>query len=119
MDDTDHLREAMYAMTEQITDLKAERNELRDQVESLKGIITTNGMRNQQLLAEVEALRYILSDGLRDAEWCDKRIHPYRGEPFQNWKLAIYLPVPLDAGWTPEQALDEAVKTAIAAKATK
>ena len=69
-------------------------------------------------LAKVEAQRDALLSLLRaelpHAEWRDKIIHPYRGESWQNWKISIWLPVPLSASdKSPQAALDRLVDAAI------
>lgn len=49
----------------------------------------------------------LLREALRDAEWRDKIIYPFKGEEFQNWKLTVYLPVSLsETDKSPEAALE-------------
>lgn len=45
---------------------------------------------------------------LEDAEWWDKVITPCDGEPYQHWRVEMWLPVPLSA-------TDKSVEAALAA----
>jgi hypothetical protein len=55
----------------------------------------------------------LLLEAVRHAEWQDKHIHPYSGETFQNWRVTVYLPVPLsEPDKSPEAALARAVNRA-------
>ena len=66
--------------------------------------------------AQRDALLGLLRAELPHAEWQDKIIHPYRGESWQNWKISIWLPVPVSASdRSPEAALTRAVDAAIKA----
>ena len=48
-----------------------------------------------------------LRSNIRYAEWQDKHINPYESESYQNWKLTLYLPVPLsEPDKSPEAALE-------------
>jgi hypothetical protein len=40
-------------------------------------------------------LETIIRRETSDPEWHDKAIHPFMGASFQNWKVSLYLPVPL------------------------
>ena len=66
---------------------------------------------NQRLKSQCDALLSILRESLRHAEWCDKHIHPFDGETFQNWQISIYLPVRLsETDKSPEAALNRLLK---------
>jgi hypothetical protein len=54
----------------------------------------------------MSAAEQLLRDALRDAAWQDKRIYPVGGEPFQSWKVEVYLHIPADSGMGPEEALN-------------
>ena len=72
--------------------------------------------RIENLEAQRDALLGLLRAELPHAEWQDKIIHPYRGESWQNWKISIWLPVPVSASdRSPEAALTRAVDAAIKA----
>lgn len=59
----------------------------------------------------LEHLKAQLMGELRDAEWCEKVIHPFRGDRYQNWCVSLYLPVPLDAAEkTPQAALQRYIE---------
>lgn len=76
--------------------LKVENDELRAEIAALK--------------AECDALRALMNDAMHDPEWRDKTIYPCRGEPYQNWLLQIYLPVPSDStDKSPDRALERAI----------
>lgn len=51
----------------------------------------------------------LLRDTLRDAEWCEKRVHVCDGPVLQHWKLEVYLPIVAGSGMSAEQALDSAL----------
>ena len=66
------------------------------------------------LYAQRDALLRILKSELQHAEWQDKIIYPVGSENFQNWRISIYLPVPLGASdKSPQAALDRLVDAAI------
>lgn len=47
-------------------------------------------------------------------EWRDKVMHPCQGQPFQNWLVHLYLPVPLDAtDKSPEAAIERFLASAV------
>lgn len=53
----------------------------------------------------------LLQEALPHAEWQDKHIHPVGRETHQNWKVTVYLPVPLsEADKSPQAALTRAVE---------
>ena len=69
--------------------------------------------------AERDAVRKIVLDAAHeDAEWRDKEIWPLDGDIYQNWRIVLYLPVPVtQADKEISSALDRAIAAAIAKNA--
>lgn len=67
----------------------------------------------EQEVKRLKGAEALLLGALHDPEWRDKRIHPCRGQVYQNWLLKVYLPVPESArDKSPAAALRRALKTA-------
>ena len=61
-----------------------------------------------------DACTKLLQEALPHAEWQDKHIHPVGRETYQNWKVTVYLPVPLsEADKSPQAALARAVEVEV------
>ena len=94
----------------------AELRRLYQENEEDQGVIAVWRGRTQRAEAERDALLKIFKDELHHAEWRDKIICPTEGEDFQNWKVSIYLPVPIGASdKSPEAALDRVLDQALTA----
>jgi len=62
-------------------------------------------------VAKRAGLDKLMQESLPHAEWQDKHIHPVGRETYQNWKVTVYLPVPLsEVDKSPQAALARAVE---------
>lgn len=98
---------------ETIVAAKAQASELREvrtQVRILgdRALVDLMKFRPASPSPAVEAEK-LLRDTLRDAEWCEKRVHVCDGPVLQHWKLEVYLPIVAGSGMSAEQALDSAL----------
>jgi hypothetical protein len=61
-------------------------------------------------------LEAIIKRCASDPEWADKNIYPCCGEAHQNWKVTLYLPVPLSES---DKSFDAALRRWVASQEGK
>jgi len=112
------LREAAQQALEALESTSGNINPERGYVDELENEVTaaTKALRAaleqpeqpEQVICTAELL---LRSHLRYAEWHDKMMHPFDGEPYQIWTLPVWLPVPESAqDKSPEAALEAVLK---------
>ena len=83
-------------------------------VDSLAAIAALKAALAEQAQPLTDACTKLLQEALPHAEWQDKHIHPVGRESYQNWKVTVYLPVPLsEADKSPQAALARAVEAEV------